>query len=202
MSNTNAPQGLVHRMHATGGIVRVSPVPYQIASGLASNIYRGSGVIPVNTNKRIDVAAAGNRLVGVFHGVSFVDGVSGQPVFSPRWATGQTLVTGTIAEAEVFDDPDILFGIQVSTATGLVATDIGNFADLVIGTGSAITGNSGDMLDQSTLTSTVGTGGQLRIEALDPTQDNAFGQYAKALVRINEHYFAGSTTAGNASTPI
>jgi hypothetical protein len=193
MPNTNTPVGLNPRKHAKGGLVRSSA--YQIASGLASNIYRGSGVIPVNTTKRIDVAAAGNRLIGAFHGVAYVDSL-GQPQYSPRWATGTTLKTGSIAEAYVFDDPDILFGIQVSSATGLVAADVGNFADLVIGTGSSITGNSGDMLDQTTLTATTATGGQLRIEELDPIEGNAYGQYAKALVRINEHTLGAGTTAG------
>lgn len=194
MANTNNPIGLVPRRHAKGGVVRSSA--YAIAGGLASNIYRGSGVIPVNTSKRIDVAAAGNRLIGVFKGVSYVD-AAGSAQFRPYWGTGQTLATGTVAEAEVFDDPDILFGIQVSASAGLIATDIGNFADLVIAAGSVITGNSGDMLDQTTLTPTTANGGQLRIEELDPIIGNAYGQYAKALVRINEHTLGAGTTAGS-----
>lgn len=195
MPNVNSPMGLVPRLHSRGGLHRIAPVPYQIASALASNIYRGSAVIPVTTNKRIDVAAAGNRLVGVFHGVSYVN-AQGEPVWNKYWASGTTLLSGTVAEAEVFDDPDILFGVQVSSATGLVAGNVGAFADLVIGTGSAVTGNSGDMLDQTTLTETTATGGQLRVEALDPIQGNDYGQYAKALVRINEHTLGAGTTAG------
>lgn len=199
MANTNNPVGLLPRRHAKGGLVRANS--YQIASALASNIYRGSAVKPVNTNHRIDVAAAGNRLIGVFKGVIYVDS-AGSVQYRPLWATGTALATGTIAEATVFDDPDILFGIQVSSASGMVATDIGNIADLVIGTGSAVTGNSADMLDQTTLTATDATGGQLRIEDLDPLTGNDFGQYAKALVRINEHFFAGSATAGSATSAI
>ena len=202
MANINSPRGLIARQHGNGGLARVSILPYQIAGALASNIYRGSAVIPVNTNRRIDVAAAGGRVIGAFWGVSFVDGVSLQPMFLPRWPSGQTLVTGTIAEAQVFDDPDIIFECQVSSASGLVATDVGNFADLVIGTGNALTGNSGDMVDQTTLTSTIATGGQVRVEGLSPFSDNEFGQYAKALVRFNEHFLRGSTTAGQATTPV
>lgn len=192
MANVNAPSGFSPRRHATGGVLRSNE--YQIVGGLASNIYRGSGVIPVNTNKRINVAAAGNKLLGVFHGCSYVDS-TGQPQFRPVWVSGTVIKTGTTAFAEVFDDPDILFGCQVSGAAGLVATDIGNFADLVVGTGSSATGTSGDMLDQSTLGT---TGAQFRIEDLDPIVGNAFGQYAKALVRINEHEFGpDATTLGN-----
>lgn len=194
MANTNAASGLTPRRHAKGGVVRSSI--YQIASGLASNIYTGSPVIPVNTTKRIDVAAAGNRLIGVFAGVAYVD-ASGNTFYRRYWPTGQTLLANTIAEANVFDDPDILFGVQVSSATGMLAADIGNFADVVIGTGSAATGTSGDMLDQTTLTATTATGGQLRIEELDPVIGNDYGQYAKALVRINEHTLGAGTTAGS-----
>lgn len=194
MANDNRPAGLLPVRHFAGGTIRHSQ--YQIASALASNIYNGSGVIAVGTTKRIDVAAAGNRLIGVFDGVNYNDANGVQ--FKRFWATGTALATGTVAYANVYDDPFILFQIQVSSATGLVAADIGNSADLVIGTGSSLTGQSGDMLDQTTLTSTVATGGQLFVEELYDIQGNAFGQYAKAVVRIAEHQKFGSTTAGQA----
>lgn len=198
MANTNSPYGFKPKVHAGGGVLRPGTIPYQIASGLASNIYRGSPVIPVNTNRRINVAAAGNRLLGFFQGCNYVDS-EGSVQFRPRWASGTTLKTGTIAEAIIWDDPNILFSAQVDDTAGLVATDIGNFADIVIGTGSAVTGQSGDMVDQSTL----GTAsGQVKIIALDPTVGNDYGQYAKALVQINETYAGPDTTAGNSLTAI
>lgn len=199
MPNVNAPAGFMPRKHAKGGVVRSNE--YQIAGGLASNIYRGSFVIPVGTNKRIDVAAAGSRLLGVFQQVQFVDS-TGEVKFDNRWRSGQTLKTGSVALAQVYDDPDILFGAQVSGTPGLVAADVGAIADIVIGTGNSASGQSGDMIDQATITTTVATGGQVRIEELDPIVGNDYGQYAKALCRINEGYFGGSTTAGQATMPI
>lgn len=196
MANVNAPSGFTPKRHANGGVVRSNE--YQIVGGLAANIYRGSAVIPVNTNKRITVAAAGNRLSGIFKGCSYVD-AAGQPQYQPKWLSGQTIATGSVALAEVYDDPDILFGCQVSGSAGLVATDVGNFADLVVGTGSAVTGTSGDMLDQANLGT---TSGQFRIEQLDPIVGNDYGQYAKALVLINEHEKGPDTTAGNRLTAI
>ena len=197
MANTNAPSGLTPVRHLAGGVIRTNA--HQIASALASNIYRGSAVIPVNTTKRIDVAAAGNRVLGVFDGVSYIDS-NGDVQIRPRWATGTAIKSGTVAEAQVYDDPLILFAAQMSGSAGAVATDIGNFADLVIGTGNANSGQSGDMIDQATLTSTVATGGQVRVDELLALEGNAFGQYAKVGVRFNEHYNLGSTTAGNAVT--
>lgn len=199
MPNVNNPNGFWPKVHAKGGVIRPSALAYQIAGALAANIYRGSPVIPVNTNRRITIAAAGNRLAGIFKGVTFWDANTGDPRFEPKWLSGQTIKTGTIAEATVFDDPDILYSAQVSGTAGLVATDVGNFADVVIGTGSAVTGNSGDMVDQASLGT---TSGQVKIIGLDPTVGNDYGQYARALVQINETYSGPDTTAGNSLTAI
>lgn len=201
MPNANTPYGLRPVKHASKQL-SLTCSPYEIVGGLAANIYRGSAVIPVGTNKRITVAAAGNRIAGVFQGVSYTDGVSKIPTWAPRWASGQTIVAGTTALAEVYDDPNILFGVQVSGAAGLVAGDVGALADLVIGTGVAITGQSGDMLDQSTITVTDATGGQFRIEELQKIQANDYGQYAKALVRPNEHQLGSGIVTTNANTAI
>ena len=199
MANVNNPNGFWPKVVAGGGVVRSCVTPYQIAGALAANIYRGSPVIPVNTNKRITIAAAGNRLAGIFKSVSFWDANTGDVRFEPKWLSGQTLKTGTIAEAIIFDDPNILYSAQVSGTPGLAVGDIGNFADVVIGTGSSVTGNSGDMVDQSTL----GTAsGQVKIIDKDPIIGNDFGQYCRALVQINESYAGPDTTAGNSLTAI
>lgn len=199
MANVNNPNGFWPKVHASGGVIRPAVTPYQIAGALAANIYRGSPVIPVNTNRRITIAAAGNRLAGIFKGVTFWDANTGDVRFEPKWLSGQTIKTGTIAEATVFDDPDLLYSAQVSGSAGLAVGDIGNFADVVIGTGNAVTGNSGDMVDQATLGT---TSGQLKIIDKDPTIGNDFGQYCRALVQINETYGGPDTTAGNSLTAI
>lgn len=197
MANLNAPSGFVPARHFNSGDVRNSV--YQIASALASNIYRGSAVIPVGTNKRIDVATAGARVSGVFQGVSYVLS-NGDTQFRPYWASGTALKTGSIAEATVWDDPMILFSAQVSGAAGVVQADIGALADILVGTGSTVTGQSGDMVDQSTLTPVIATGGQLQVYELSKIVGNDVGQYGKVLVRWNEHFGFGSTTAGQALT--
>src|SRR5882762_139449 len=151
--NINAPSGLTAVKHAAGGTpVRVNgSADYAIAGGLASNIYRGSLVKPTGTGTNIDVIAAGaNPSIGSFHGVNYVD-ANGDTQFRPRWTSGQTVQTGSVPEATVFDDPDLLFDAQVSGAAGLVAANIGNTGNVLIGTGSALTGQSADQVDQSTL---------------------------------------------------
>jgi hypothetical protein len=182
MSNTDTPFGLKPVRHAKGGVVRSNA--YGIASALAANIFTGDPVIPVNTSKRITIAAAGNQLIGVFAGVSYVDSL-GDVQIRPYWATGTTLKSGTTAEATVYDDPDILFAVQGDE--DIVADDIGQAADVVIGSGNTSTGQSTTELDSSLIT----TSGQLRLEELWKVTGNEYGNFAKALVRISEHYLAG-----------
>lgn len=189
MANTNYPSGFRVSKSGRGGVSsRLSQ--YFIASALASNIFRGDGVIPVGTNKRIDVAAATNRLIGVFDGVNYVL-TNGDTQFRPYWATGTALKTGTVAQASVYDDPDTLFEIQGS---GIIAqADIGAFADITAATaGNTLTGTSGQQLDTTTITS----GTQLRIEEFVDRPDNTAGiANAKVLVRINLHYLNAAMTA-------
>lgn len=193
MPNVNAPLGLRPVRHYMGGQIRLSE--YNIASALGSNIYRGSLVkTSPGTSKRIDVAAAGNTVIGVFMGCYYQDS-SGDYQFKPNWVSGTTTLGSADAKAIVIDDPFVLYEIQVSGSAGLVATDIGNVADAVISTGSTLTGNSGDMLDQSTLSASGSA--QLKIVDLVRRYDNAFGQYAKALVLINEHEFNLSSMAAS-----
>jgi len=197
MANLNAPTGLTPVRNAGGGTVRTNR--YYIAGGLASNIYRGSAVIATNTSKQINVAAAGATTlqIGVFKGCFYVD-AGANTQFRPYWGSGQTIAANSLVEAEVFDDPLTLFAIQVSGAAGLVAANVGLLANYVIGVGSALTGNSADLLDQTT----IGSGASLRIEELQqvnspqqPGSLNNYGQYAKALVRFAVHNLGASLTA-------
>lgn len=187
--NLSNPSGFTAVKQVTGGTpVRVNVfATYAIAGGLASNIYRGSLVKPTGTGTNIDVVAAGaNPSIGAFHGVNYVD-ANGDTQFRPRWASGQTVQTGSVPEATVFDDPDLLFDAQVSGAAGLVATNIGNTANVLIGTGSAQTGQSADQIDQSTFSAS-STTQQLQVTSLRTLTNNNYGQYARALTQIFLHY--------------
>lgn len=194
MPNVNAPSGFTPVKHAFGGIVRPNnSADYAIAGGLASNIYRGSLVKPTGTGNNIDVVAAGNNpSLGSFHGVNYID-AGGSVQFRPYWASGQTVQTGSVPEATVFDDPDLLFDCQVSGAAGLADTNIGNTANILVGVGNQLTGQSADMVDQSTF-SNVSATQQLQVQSLRSTTNNAYGQYARALVQIFLHYKRAAVT--------
>jgi hypothetical protein len=187
--NINGPSGFTAIKHSSGGTpVRVNnSADYAIAGALASNIYRGSLVKPTGTGTNIDVVAAGaNPSIGTFHGVNYVD-ANGDTQFRPRWLSGQTVQTGSIPEATVFDDPELLFDAQVSGTAGGVNTNVGNTANVLIGTGNALTGQSADMVDQSTLSASA-TNQQIQLQSLRLLSNNNYGQYSRWLVTIFLHY--------------
>jgi hypothetical protein len=188
-ANINNPSGFTPVKHAAGGTPNRANIggDYAIAGGLASNIYRGSLVAPTGTGNNINVVAAGaNPSIGSFKGCSYVD-AGGNTQFRPYWGSGQTLLAGSLIEASVWDDPQLLFDAQVSGTAGLANTNIGNTANALIGTGSAVTGTSADQVDQSTLSASA-TNQQLQIQSLRALTNNNYGQYARALVSIFLHY--------------
>lgn len=194
MANVNAAMGLRAVRNLSGGTVR--PAEYTIADGYNTAIYSGDLVKSTGTGNDIAVCGAGDRSIGVFAGVQYTNS-QGDIKYAPNWIASTALATGTTAKAMVYDDARTLFEVQVSASAGLVAADIHNFADIVYASGNAQSGTSGVMLDQGTLTATTANGGQLYIYRLSPTVGNAYGQYAKALVLINEHELGAGTTAGN-----
>jgi len=86
-----------------------------------------------------------------------------------------------------------LFAVQCDGAFAI--TDVGQTADVVVGSGSTTTGLSAMELDSSD----IGTGANLHIVGVvnDPSNDvvNNSGTNANVIVRINEHTFGGDGTA-------
>ena len=117
------------------------------------------------------------------------------PDFTDLTAKHRKASTARIAL--VADDPDAVFEVQEdSLVSTLKAADVGESADLIIGTGSATTGLSQTMLDS---TSHASTGKTARILRLAPKVGNAMGDgtvtgstailYAKWLVTFAEHQY-------------
>lgn len=90
----------------------------------------------------------------------------------------------------VVDDPDVVFEVQeVGTGTPLTAADINLNTNLVVGANNGYI--SGWLLDNATEAGTATL--QVRILGLVQRIDNSFGQYAKYLVKINNHELAAGT---------
>ena len=85
--------------------------------------------------------------------------------------------------AYVSDDPNTIYEMQEdSVGNNMDADMVGLSTDIITGTGSNTTGISGQMIDSS---DTGTAGGQMKILGLSKRVDNAIGQYAKWLVKIN-----------------
>ena len=194
--NVDRPFGLIATRHGAGGTPQRLGA-YEVASGLAQDLFAGDPVVLTGTGRRITIATAGdaNLITGVFAGVRYVD-ANGDVQFRPRWPSG-TVATGITPgqdpEALVYDDPGQEFIIQVSAVAGLVVADVGQMGNFVAGAGNAFTGRSAFEFDQTTL---AGASKQLRILGLSRIPENDYGQFAKARVLINNHSYGHLAAAG------
>lgn len=192
MPNADTPFGLRPVSDVSGrpwnGAVRA----YSTASGDGTAIYLGDPVILSGTSQTIngrvyadvDQAATGDVIAGVVVG------------FDPAIGAGANGRDSTIYRAAstvrivyVCDDPNALFEIQeVSGGTPLTANDIGLNANFVVAAGSTVTGKSGVELNNATEATTNTL--DLKIVGLSPREDNAIGEHAKWVVRINRHQYS------------
>ena len=188
MANADMPRGLVPVRHVSGAPYNGSFREYSVAAGNGTAIYVGDPVTTVgvgtaqtiNGKVMLDVvqAATGNVITGVVVGVA-PDTATSLPY---RAASTQRVLY-------VCDDPDVLFMIQeVSGGTALTANDLGLNANFVVGSGSTTTGYSGVELDNTTEATTNTL--DLKLVGFLNAPDNAIGEHAKWLVRINRHRHA------------
>ena len=177
MANLDAPSGASPFRHLSGGMIRASE--YKIASGTSSNIFTGDFVKLLATGY-IDVASAGNRILGVFAGVKYTAS-DGEVVYKKYFPTGTTTLASADVTAYVYDDPNITYRIQSAGSADFA--DIGNLADHVAGSGSTTTGQSGHEVSGTTGTGTAG----LRILRLIDDPDNSAGTNGELEVAIYEH---------------
>lgn len=174
---SNAPFGFRPYRHLSGGDAqRVREYP--ILTGFATSIFMGDAV-KLAADGTIQSAAAGDRILGIFMGVSFVN-ASGEQKYERNW-TASTAATDI--KASVADDPQIIF--QVMSAGTPALTNSGNLADHVVGSGSALTGISGASLSATMTSADAG----FRILGLSKEPGNS-GANALLEVMIFEHEFS------------
>jgi len=194
MANVNAPSGL-------------SPVQYKNASP-----WTGGGRLYFIASTDANAYAIGDPVTlsgsgdsnGV-PGVTLATAGTGSPVLGPVLGAGgivegaaytdpsninTTIIPATKTKGYyvlVADDPNIIFEIQEGGAgAALTAADIGTNVNLLAGT------NSGYLSGWTFNNASGGAGAtiQLQLLGLARKPNNAFGTYAKWLVRINNHQFA------------
>lgn len=183
MANVDAPSGFRPAFHLAGGVIR--PQKYAIASGLNNAIGYGDMVIRVNTNKNVDAmdATSDVPILGSFAGCYYRNS-AGEHIFSRNWVAATTTLGSAAAVAYVYDDPWIVYEVQVATGSTVIAvTEIGQMVDLSYAEPNATTGMS-----NAEVTYAAGSEDNFMIYDIVPRDDNeANAAHTKVWVTINRH---------------
>lgn len=189
MANPNTPYGLRPYANQSGSPYNGAVRTYYVPVGNSTALYLGDPVMIVTNSSdgngvptvAIATAAGGAQVLGAFMGIS---NNAGQSTITLLQNQTPHLAVSQAAYVYVSDDPYLLYAIQEDSVGGaMVSGASGRNADLIAGSGSTVTSQSGWQLDSSTLqtTSTL----QLRIIQALQEADNAVGVNAKWLVKIN-----------------
>jgi len=159
----------------------------QIASGYATSIFYGDLVKRVAGGTiELDNGTTTATPTGIFLGVQFTNGSTGQVQQQQFYPASQSIKSGTQIFAVVADDPDTLFQVAVvssgTTISGVGITAIGNNATLVQNAGSTTTGNSAVAILATTATTNT-----LPIRIIDVVRDTATAadNFPEVIVKIN-----------------
>jgi hypothetical protein len=198
MANTNKPSGLSPVQYLNGAPWNGQARVYSIAYNYGTAIYNGDPVILSGTSDTngvagITLATAGdaNPVLGAVVGIGRYESLIANPnnlsqTYYPAGGDG----TNAPWYALVVDDPNVLFEAQdIGTGTQLAAADIGLNINLKSGTGNGYISGWGIDNGSKGATATY----QCKLFGLVRTSDNAFGQYAKFLVKINNHAYGTGT---------
>ena len=194
----SAPYGLKPVNLIGGQVFAGATRLMQIASGYATSIFYGDLVqrVAAGTIEK-DTGTATATPCGVFLGVQFTNGSTGQIQQQQFYPASQSIKSGTKIFAVVADDPDTLFQVVSCSATTTVAgmgiAAIGSNIALIQNTGSTTTGNSAVAIDEGTQTTT----NTLPIRIIDVVRETATGSdtFVEFIVKINAtmHQYNNST---------
>ena len=193
----SAPYGLKPVNLIGGQVFAGSTRLMQIASGYATNIFYGDLVKRISDGTiEKDAGTTTATPTGIFLGVQFTNGSTGQVQQQQFYPASQSIKSGTQIFAVVADDPDTLFQVAVvsgtTVITGVGITAIGNNATLVQNAGSTTTGNSAVAILDSTATTNT-----LPIRIIDVVRDTATAadNFPEVIVKINAtmHQYNNST---------
>ena len=183
MANANTPMGLRPVRHRNGAPYNGAATRYYVPASDGTALYLGD---PVVVGGSADADGVMSVVKATAAGGAYMLGpvVSVEPITRDSTPYREA---STLRYVWVADDPDLVFEIQEDAVGGALAVaDVGLNADWIAGTGSAITGLSGAMLDTSTKATTNTL--QLRILGFSQRIDNEVGSAnAKVLVAINLH---------------
>jgi hypothetical protein len=185
MANTDAPRGFQPRRNTDSSYYSGSTNPYPIASGYATAIYSGDLVKLVSG--KINKAAAGDQVIGVAAGFKFLASTLGNGA-AAYWPASQATIDGNDAQVLVYDDPDVLFEAQFTNSASVPAlADVNKYFNLIDAGGNTMWGTSGEGVDYTTITTTVGSGQVQFIEFAPDKSNDTAAAYSRGVFRITKH---------------
>ena len=198
MPNANRPSGFTPVRYLNGAPWNGQANLYSIAASYGTALAIGdpvisSGTADANGVPGIALAAATGAVRGVIVGLGKGEGLIANP--SNLDTTKRPASDPAVWYALVVDDPAVVFEIQEeSNGTALAATEVGmNTVPLLAAAG---TYQSGWQLRSATGATPATTATlQLRLLGLSRKPGNAFGAYAKWLVKFNVHELGTGTGA-------
>ena len=164
---------------------------YSIAASTSSAIYQNDPVKAASTGA-IDVAAAGDTLIGSLNGVFYTDATTSKPTWANHLeaSNAATDIVGFVS-----DDPYERFEIQGNSTFATAA--VFSLADIEYTAGNAANYVSKVELDRASLSL---NSGQLKVIGItkDDENDNTasagvLASNANVVVTINEHFLKGTT---------
>jgi hypothetical protein len=190
MASTLAPFGLRPAFHPSG-LDRAQALAGGIASGYASNIFKGQPITYSAGVGTIIPVTGTEAFSGAFSGVEWTD-VTGRRRVSNYWPANTAYQTGSCI-AYFYNDEKIVYEVQ---ADGNVAqTSLGNEVNFTSpGAGSTFTGLSAATVSASL--AGAGNQGQVRIVDIAPYPDNAWSDgYPILRVTVAKSQYVAPTTA-------
>lgn len=182
MANVDRPNGFRPIGTVNGSPYNANVRKRPVDSANATAIFVGDAMILEDDgNVAPYTGSSGGNLLGVCVGVVVNRAVAAteHPGYLPAFTAGYVLVV---------EGPDVLYVVQEDDGgTTLTTAAIGSNFDVLATAGSTTTGQSAHELDRSTTTDGSPGTAQLRLIGLMDREDNAVGDWAKWIVRINEH---------------
>ncbi len=198
MANANRPQGLLPVQYLNGSPWSGQTRLYSIAASYATALAIGDPVISSGTAETngvpgIAIYGGTGAIRGVICGLGKYEGLQANPsnldiIYRPA-------ADPAVWYAQVCDDPNVIYEVQENLGTQqLAAADIGLNTVLLTGANNGFV--SGWQLSSYT-DATPNTTATLavRLMGLVRRSDNAFGAYAKHLIKINVHELGTGTGA-------
>lgn len=193
MTASKALFGMVPLRKVGSNYNSTAQTQYNIANGLASNIFHGD-LVTISAGNITPVATTTDYAVGVFMGCEYTDPTSKQPTFSRHFPANTSSAIGNPV-GFVVDDPYATFMIQADASVTAGDIQSQNFA-VTLGSGSTITGNSGFGIKAASRATTTKA---VRPIAVIDEPGNALsgtdGAFPKLEVKIVQHWMKRQATA-------